>query len=101
MWVGLIDRILDARGDRKGIIHTTSFERARYLQQYSRHSGRLLLNESRNTRDVVSAFKSTQRPMVLVSPSVTTGYDFPYAECEFQVIGKVPYPGPEVEGSPD
>ena len=35
--------------------------------------------------------------MVLVSPSVTTGYDFSQAECgfgrpQYLIVGKVPYP---------
>ena len=92
MWVSLIDRLLQQRGERKGIIHTTSFERARYVQTYSRYSLRLLLNESKTTRDVVTQFKASKSPLVLVSPSVTTGYDFPYEECEFQIIGKLPFP---------
>lgn len=94
LWVTLIDRILGPRLEAglKGIIHTTSFERARYLQQYSRHSSKLLLNESRNTREVVAAFKRSRTGLALVSPSVTTGYDFPYEECRFQIIGKVPFP---------
>lgn len=92
MWVSLIDRLLEKRGDRKGIIHTTSFERARYLSTYSRFSSRLLLNESKTTRDVVTQFKASKSPLVLVSPSVTTGYDFPYESCEFQIIGKIPFP---------
>lgn len=92
MWVSLIDRLLEQRPDRKGIIHTTSFERARYLSTYSRFSSRLLLNESKTTRDVVTHFKDSKSPLVLVSPSVTTGYDFPYESCEFQIIGKIPFP---------
>ena len=92
LWVSLIDRILEARSTIKGIVHTTSFERARYLQQYSSQRSRLLLNESRNTRDVVASFKAAKSPLVLVSPSVTTGWDFPYDQCSFQVIGKVPFP---------
>lgn len=91
-WVNLIDRIMDSRLDRKGIIHTTSFERARYLQQYSRHAKRLVLNESRTTRSVVENFKLSKGNSVLVSPSVTTGYDFPYSECEFQIVAKIPFP---------
>lgn len=91
-WVNLIDRLLSSRSDRKGIVHTTSFERARYLQQYSANSSRLLLNESKTTKDVVANFKASKGNLVLVSPSVTTGYDFPYSECEFQIIGKIPFP---------
>jgi ATP-dependent DNA helicase DinG len=92
MWVSLIDRIIGSRCDRKGIVHTTSFERAKYLQTYSRYSSRLLLNESGTTRECVTRFLASKSPLVLVSPSVTTGYDFPYDACEFQVIGKIPFP---------
>jgi Rad3-related DNA helicase len=91
-WVACIDRIVGARPDRKGIVHTTSFERAQYFLQHSVHSQRLLLNSSANTKQVVESFKQASSPLILVSPSVTTGYDFPYTQCEFQVIGKIPFP---------
>jgi len=29
---------------------------------------------------------------VLVSPAVTTGFDFPYDAAEYQIIGKIAYP---------
>jgi ATP-dependent DNA helicase DinG len=41
---------------------------------------------------VVEKFKAAPAPAVLVSPSVTTGWDFPQEECEYIVVGKVPYP---------
>ena len=91
-WVGLIDRVVGSRPGLKGILHTTSFERARYYAEHSSHSSRLLLNDSRNTREVVANFKAAKSPLVLVSPSLTTGWDFPYDQCGFQVIGKVPFP---------
>ena len=31
-------------------------------------------------------------PAILVSPSVVTGYDFPYDECRFQIVGKLGFP---------
>ena len=31
-------------------------------------------------------------PKILLSPSVTTGYDFPYDDCRYQILGKLPYP---------
>lgn len=92
MWVNLIDRILASRSDRKGIVHTTSFERARYLAEHSRHTKRLLLNTSIGTGSVVQNFRQSASPLVLVSPSVTTGWDFPGSDCEFQIIGKIPFP---------
>lgn len=91
MWVNLIDRIIDQRQHLKGIIHTTSFERAKYLLIYSRHRSLLRLNSSGDTAATVSAFKSA-KVGILVSPSLTTGWDFPDGECRWQIIGKIPFP---------
>jgi Rad3-related DNA helicase len=33
-----------------------------------------------------------KKPAVLVTPAATTGLDFPYDACEYQVIAKIPYP---------
>lgn len=94
MWAALIDRIVRERPDRKGIIHTTSFERARYLCANSALKGRLLLNDSSSTALTVERFRrsSPASGLVLVSPSVTTGWDFPMQDCEYQIIAKIPFP---------
>ena len=47
---------------------------------------------SRDIAQVVQDFKDAPAPAVLVSPSVTTGYDFPAEECEYIIVGKIPYP---------
>ena len=87
-----IDQIIDSRLDRKGIVDTVSFDRAKYVLQHSRHAGIMLLNDQvRKDRDeIVERFKASAAPRVLVTPSVKEGYDFPYDECEFSVIMKVP-----------
>jgi ATP-dependent DNA helicase DinG len=92
MWLNKIDMILDQRQDRRGIIHAVSYKRARLIYDNSRHSSRMLIHGSENAREVIQKFKSTSAPLVLISPSVSTGYDFPYKECEFQIIGKIPFP---------
>jgi Rad3-related DNA helicase len=30
--------------------------------------------------------------VILLSPSVVTGWDFPYRDCEYQILAKVPFP---------
>lgn len=94
IWANLIDRIVEARGDRKGIIHTHSFERAKFIQGKSRFSSRMMINDSRSTKDVVAAFRSlpANSGRILLSPSVTTGWDFPGQDCEYQIIAKIPFP---------
>lgn len=92
VWLGMIDRILDGRTDRKGIIHTVSYDRAKLIQLNSRHGSRMILHDSKNRQAVVERFKTTSEPTILVSPSLSTGYDFPYKECEYQIIAKLPFP---------
>jgi ATP-dependent DNA helicase DinG len=91
MWIQAMDRIMDGRPDRKGIIHTVSYDRATLIRDNSRHSSRMLLHGSSDRAEVVKKFKASSQPTILVSPSVHTGYDFPYTECEFQIIAKLPF----------
>ena len=52
----------------------------------------MMTHESDTTRLVVERFKETQDPKILVSPSVVTGFDFPYDTCRWQIISKIPFP---------
>lgn len=91
-WLERIDSLLDKRMDRKGIIHTVSYKRARMIIQNSRHQSRMRSHDSITRAGAVKSFKESSTSLILVSPSVDTGYDFPYKECEFQIIGKLPFP---------
>lgn len=91
VWVNKIDAIINARQDRKGIIHTRSYDRASIILAASKHRGIMLTHRSADTREVVEEFKQRRAPAVLVSPSVGTGWDFPYDECEYQIIAKTPF----------
>jgi len=93
MWVTRIDQVIRARQDRKGIIHTVSYARAKALYEQSEFRHQMLLpRTSDETRKMVAQFKAGAAPLVLVSPSVGTGYDFPYDAARFQIIGKLPFP---------
>jgi Rad3-related DNA helicase len=94
IWAQKIDAILNGRSDRKGVVHTVSYARARYLLEHTRHKGRMLAHQAHNRADVVERFKKLppESGAVLVSPSVDTGYDFPYDQCRYQVISKLPFP---------
>lgn len=91
-WVTKIDQIIDKRLDVKGIVHTTSYKRAQFLKRNSRHGLKMVLPESATTRMVVADFIRRSSPGILVSPAVTTGFDFPGDACRFQIIGKIPFP---------
>jgi Rad3-related DNA helicase len=93
-WLRKIDLLVGARGDRKGVIHTVSYKRARFLVDNSAHAGRMLVHGSDNRMETIERFRRADpgTGMVLVSPSVDTGYDFKYAEAEYQIISKLPFP---------
>ena len=90
-WLSRIDQIIRTRLDRKGIIHAVSYARCERIMNVSDYSSYMYLHDSRDIQEVVAQFKKAKPPAILVSPSVVTGYDFPYTECEYQIIGKIPF----------
>jgi Rad3-related DNA helicase len=91
-WIRKIDAVIRANQDRKGIIHSVSYARAREIQGASSYGARMLTHERRNAAQVIAEFKAREEPCILVSPIVTTGYDFPGTEAEFNIIPKIPFP---------
>jgi len=91
-WLTRIDQIINKRLDRKGIIFGVSYKRCQDIVANSRHQGIMYLHNSKNVVDVVEKFKKAKAPAVLVSPTVTSGWDFPDTDCEYCIIGKLPYP---------
>jgi Rad3-related DNA helicase len=91
-WVSTIDAIIKGRQDRKGIVHTVSYERAKFLYKHSRFQEYLILHEPGGTASAVSRFKDATAPKILVSPAIDTGYDFLYDAAEYNIIGKVAFP---------
>jgi Rad3-related DNA helicase len=91
-WVNRIDQIIDRREDRKGVIHTTSYARRNLLFSLSRNRSIMHVHDGTNTRTVVEKFRRADPPAVLVSPSMTTGWDLPFEECEYAIIAKIPFP---------
>lgn len=91
-WVECIDRIIDLWPNEKGLVHTVSYGRMKMLAERSRHRSRLWTHWSGNTREKVEAFKRSRGNGVFVSPSLTTGWDFPDDAARFNIIAKVPFP---------
>jgi Rad3-related DNA helicase len=91
-WVERMDQILDSRSDRKGLIHTVSYKRQREYVSASRHRSRLVAPDARQTVHAVEQFRKSARPLVLVGPQFEQGFDFPYTDCEFIVVAKLPFP---------
>lgn len=92
LWCDRIDQIISRRLDRKGIIHTVSYDRRNRITNVSDYSRYFHTHQSRDILRLLEKFKSANSPAILCSPSVVTGWDFPYDQCEYQIIGKVPFP---------
>jgi Rad3-related DNA helicase len=90
-----IDQIFEARADRKGIVHTVSYRLRDFITANSAYSKFFVINnpqEGESTHTAIQKFKQMEAPAVLVSPSVTTGFDFPFDQCRYQIIAKMPWP---------
>ena len=92
IWMTRLEQIIRQRLDRKGIIHTVSYARRNYILDNSKFADIMMTHDSGDTRAVVEDFKNAEPPRILVSPSVVTGWDFPYDTCEYQILSKIPFP---------
>lgn len=89
-----LDEIIAGRLDRKGIIHTTSYDRALKILQGSKYSAYMVTHSNRpgEAMQISQRFRTMEAPAILLSPSMSTGYDFPSSTCEYQIVVKAPYP---------
>ena len=90
-YVPFINKILKKYQDKKGIIHTNSFELASWISRDVKDQ-RLVYHDSSNKDEVLKQHFETKKPTVLVSPSMDTGVSFDDDKARFQIIAKIPYP---------
>jgi ATP-dependent DNA helicase DinG len=88
-----VDTIVEAhvKAGHKGIIHTVSYDRAERIYNASHNKKHMLLHSSDDKDKIIAQYKDSTTPVVLLSPSITEGEDFPDGECRFVIIPKVPY----------
>ena len=86
-----IKKILNKYKDKKGIIHTNSYDISKYLQD-NLIDKRLLFHDAENREEMLSKHINADYPSVIVSPSMTSGVDFKDDLSRFQIVMKIPYP---------
>ena len=86
-----VKKILEEHKLDKGIIHTHSYKIANYLKNNIK-SRRILVPNSDNREETLKKHISSNKPTVLISPSMTEGVDLEGDASRFQVLCKVPYP---------
>ena len=78
----------------KGIIHTPSYKLVTKLRQHLTKDGNetiyIFHEEAAHKSSCVKLFEEADYPLILVTPSLSTGFDLPY-QIGFQIIAKVPF----------
>lgn len=93
--VAELDQILDAHPDDKGVIHAHSYRITAHIARHvaDRHRERLVTHRSSEGRDdALRRHVDSDRPTVLLTPSMTEGIDLAGDLSRWQVICKIPYP---------
>ena len=90
-YIPYIKKLLDKYKNKKGIIHTNSFELSNWIQKSIKDT-RLIFHDSSNKDEMLRMHFESDEPTVIVSPSMGTGVSFDNDKARFQIIAKVPYP---------
>ena len=87
-----VSEIIDKYPDQKGIVSCRSFDWGEKISRHIRDQNRLVRHGSGQSAAAIKRFKKSEDPLVLVSPSVVEGEDFPDKLCRFLIIWKIPFP---------
>jgi Rad3-related DNA helicase len=90
-YIPYIQKILDKYNGKKGIIHTNSFELAKWIEQNIKNP-RLIFHDSTNKDEMLKMHMRSEKPTVIVGPSLSVGVSFDNDSARFQIITKIPYP---------
>ena len=92
MWLSRIDQIIRQRSDKKAVIHAVSYKRCQDILRYSEFKNIMITHRPGQVSTAIKQLKNSPSPKILVSPSCVTGIDLPYTDCEYQIVGKIPFP---------
>jgi ATP-dependent DNA helicase DinG len=90
----VVDEIMTRHAGERGIVHTTSYQQARYIMGHvsALNRGRLASTEGVSSRSTLLKVHGSSDESVLISPSLYQGVDLKDELSRFQVLVKVPYP---------
>jgi len=88
----MIKNILEIHKNDKGLIHTVSFKITKYLSDNIDNDRLIYRSIGKNNQELMNEHSQTDKPTVMVSPSMSHGVDLTGDLGRFQIISKVPYP---------
>lgn len=86
-----VRQVLDKHPNDKVLVHTVSYRVQQYLAGVV-PKDRLLTHRTFDRAQKLKELKESDKPLVLLSPSMARGVDLPDEECRVIIIAKVPYP---------
>jgi ATP-dependent DNA helicase DinG len=94
--LSFIEELFLAYPNDKGLIHVVSYELGQMIAKRlagTPHARRVLFPKSADAReDAFKRHKTSSQPTVLISPSMTEGFDFIGDFARWQALCKVPFP---------
>lgn len=90
--VDAIGKIISEHPNEKGLVHAVSYKLSEMIMNLNGDvKDRLITHESKNREQVLERFKSSEYPLVLVSPSMERGVNLPDDLCQFIIFAKAPF----------
>ena len=91
-----LERVFAKHPDEKGIVHCQSYKTMKHITDHFRGSefGRRIISHDsgpNSKRQALAEHTSSSRPTILLSPSMTEGYDLKDDLSRFQVVAKMPF----------
>jgi len=96
-WLNRIAEICAWGNDRKGLVHSVSYDRARQIRENLPAFVNPVVNgaadpASKTATEAYDRFMISDNGSVLLSPSFSTGWDFSGPNAEYQIVSKLAYP---------
>ncbi len=88
-----VEKIMDANKDYKGLIYTHSFKIARYITANveQKNKNRLVGHDGGDRGEALSYFLKSDKPKVMISPSLSEGVDLKDDLSRFIIVCKMPF----------
>jgi Rad3-related DNA helicase len=87
-----IYKIINKYKNVKGIIHTSTYEIANWVKEEFEKNDRFIFHTSDNKGEALLKHIKSDKPTIIVSPSMMTGIDLKDELSRFQIVVKIPYP---------
>ena len=85
-----IKKLLEKHKNEKGLIHCVSYSLANRI--YSEiNDPRLMIHDGTNRQETLNAFVNSDKPVVILSPSLERGVSLNKDLCRWIVVAKAPY----------